>query len=121
MTEVAGGSLEPTHISSPLRTSLRRTEVVHERVEQIDTTRKNGLSWHQLDRHLQRRELPFDHLVLAVGSVSNYLGLKGVEANAFDFKTLADAISLRDHLISMLEHADQETDTCTASSLDDLS
>ena len=109
LTEVAGGSLEPTHISSPLRTSLRRTEVVHARVEQIDTTQKR-IVLASTGQTSQKRELPFDHLVLAVGSVSNYLGLKGVEANAFDFKTLADAISLRDHLISVLEHADQETD-----------
>ena len=40
LAEVAGGSLEPTHISSPLRTNLHRTDVVHEQVEQIDTTRK---------------------------------------------------------------------------------
>ncbi len=107
LTEVAGGSLEPTHISSPLRTSLRRTEVVHERVEQIDTTHKR-IVLASTGHISQKRELLFDHLVLAVGSVSHYLGLKGVEANAFDFKTLADAISLRDHLISVLEHADQK-------------
>lgn len=109
LAEVAGGSLEPTHISSPLRTSLQRTDVVHERVEQIDTTQKR-IVLAASGQNTQGRELPFDHLVLAVGSVSNYLGLDGVEANAFDFKTLADAMYLRNHLITMLERADQEID-----------
>ena len=63
-----------------------------------------------MGQNAQRRELPFDHLVLAVGSVSNYLGLAGVEEHAFDFKTLADAMYLRNHLITLLEQADQESD-----------
>jgi NADH dehydrogenase len=109
LAEVAGGSLEPTHISSPLRTSLHRTDVVHERVEQIDTTQKR-IVLAASGQNAQRRELPFDHLVLAMGSVSNYLGLQGIEANAFDFKTLTDAIYLRNHIITLLEQADQETD-----------
>ena len=109
LTEVAGGSLEPTHISSPLRTSLHRTQVVHRRVEHIDMERKKitmASNGHTSGGH----ELPFDHLVLAVGSVSNYLGLKGVEAHALDFKTLTDAIYIRGHIIDILEQADQESD-----------
>lgn len=108
LTEVAGGSLEPTHISSPLRSSLHRTQIVYGHIEAIDTTRKSvavkreGLSLQQ--------EISFDHLVLALGSVSNYLGLKGVEERAFDFKSLEDAIRLRDHVITMLEISDQEQD-----------
>ncbi len=116
LAEVAGGSLEPTHISSPLRTSLQRTDVVHERVEQIDTTQKR-IILAASGQSTQRRELPFDHLVLAVGSVSNYLGLQGVEAHAFDFKTLIDAVYLRNHLITLLEQADQETDLVKRQSL----
>ncbi len=109
LTEVAGGSLEPTHISSPLRTSLHRTDVIHDRVMQIDTDQKR-IVLAGTSQTSQKRELSFDHLVLAVGSVSNYLGLKGVEAHAFDFKTLTDAIYLRDHFIAVLERADRETD-----------
>ena len=53
------------------------------------------------------REEPFDHLVLALGSVSNYLGLKNVQAEAFDFKTLVDAIRIRNHIIDVFERADR--------------
>jgi len=116
LTEVAGGSLEPTHISSPLRTSLRRTEVVHGHVEYVDTGRKQLLLAAN-ERSTQRQEIPFDQLVLAVGSISNYLGLKGIEEHAFDFKTLGDAISIRNHLIDVLEQADSEVDSAQRQAL----
>ena len=49
-------------------------------------------------------------MIFALGAVSNYLGLKNVERLAFDFKTLLDAIRIRNHVIEMFERADQETD-----------
>jgi NADH dehydrogenase len=56
------------------------------------------------------REEPFDQLVLALGSVSNYLGLTNVQTCAFDFKTLIDAIRIRNHVIEVFERADREPD-----------
>jgi NADH dehydrogenase len=55
-------------------------------------------------------EIFFDDLVLALGSVSNYLGLEGVERTAFDFKTLLDAIRIRNHVIDLFERAEREVD-----------
>src|SRR5262249_40126153 len=52
--------------------------------------------------------LPFDHLVVTLGAVSNYLGLQNVEAVAFDFKTLEDAMHIRNHVIDMFERAGDE-------------
>src|SRR5262249_25513401 len=52
--------------------------------------------------------LPFDQLVLALGVVSNSLGLPNVKAVAFDFKTLGDAIRIRNHVIDMFERAEDE-------------
>ncbi|HEY4035024.1 MAG TPA: FAD-dependent oxidoreductase [Ktedonobacteraceae bacterium] len=109
LAEVAGGSLEATHICNPLRTSLRRTQIVHGRVERIDAEQKRIILAPQA-RFSQGGEIFFDHLVLAVGSVSNYLGLEGVETTAFDFKSLGDAIRIREHAIDMLEYADREPD-----------
>jgi NADH:ubiquinone reductase (H+-translocating) len=93
LAEVATSSLEPTHISSPLRTSLRRTDVVRRRVGGVDVERSRVL----LERDhgpagAAAEEVPFDHLVLALGSVSNYLGMDNLREQAFDFKTLSDAI-----------------------------
>ena len=115
LAEVAGSSLEPTHISSPLRTSLRRTQVLRGRVTQIDLDR------HRVVLALDRgdcdetapgasREIAYDHLVLALGSVTNFFGMQNIEKHAFNFKSLLDAIRIRNHVIDMFERADRTTD-----------
>ena len=105
LAEVAGSSLEPSHISTPLRTSLRRTQVIRGRVSEVSLE----------DRRIRIavegggvRELVYDQLVLALGAVSNYLGLTNVQQHAFDFKSLLDAIKIRNHVIDMFERADRE-------------
>jgi NADH dehydrogenase len=107
LAEVAGSSLEPSHISVPLRSSLHRTHFVRGRVTGVDFVRKvialDGTG-------TEARELEYDHVVFALGAVSNYLGLANVETLAFDFKTLLDAIRIRNHVIEMFERADRETD-----------
>jgi NADH:quinone reductase (non-electrogenic) len=107
LAEVAGSSLEPSHISVPLRSSLHRTHFVRGRVTGVDFVRKVIV----LDgTGTEARELEYDHVVFALGAVSNYLGLANVETLAFDFKTLLDAIRIRNHVIEMFERADRETD-----------
>lgn len=111
LAEVAGSSLEPSHISAPLRTSLHRTEFVRARVSSIDLENKRViLDAEMSNRDTCRRELTYDHLVLALGSVSNYLGLSNVQKLAFDFKSLIDAIKIRNHVIDMFEKADRESE-----------
>ena len=107
LAEVATSSLEPTHISSPLRTSLRRTNVVRGGVERIDLESRRVLLKPK-GGSSQTDEIPYDHLVLALGSVSNYLGMDNLRENAFDFKTLSDAIRIRNHVIDVFERADRE-------------
>jgi NADH dehydrogenase len=115
LAEVAGSSLEPTHISSPLRTSLRRTRVVRGRVTQIDLDRRRvmlALEGSDSDETAPsgEREIAYDHLVLALGSVANFFGMQNIEKLAFNFKTLLDAIRIRNHVIDMFERADRTTD-----------
>jgi NADH:ubiquinone reductase (H+-translocating) len=112
LAEVAGGSLEPSHISTPLRSSLHRTEFIRARVHGIDFDHRLVILGAQPSASgiLSERELPYDHLVLALGSVSNYLGMANVEKLAFSFKTLLDAIRIRNHIIEMFERADREPD-----------
>lgn len=52
--------------------------------------------------------IAYDQLVLALGSVSNYFGGDNIRRASFDFKTLLDAIRIRNHVIEMFERADQE-------------
>ena len=113
LAEVAGSSLEASHISTPLRTSLHTAEFVRARVASIDLPRRRILlasDAADTAKGMPVRELPYDHLVLALGSVSNYFGQKGVEEHAFDFKSLLDAIRIRNHVIDMFERAARESD-----------
>lgn len=104
LAEVAGSSLEPTHISTPLRSSLHRTRVVRAQVDRIDLDNRRVLL---PDRH---ETLPYDHLVLAVGAVSNLPSGDGIAENALEFKTLGDAIRIRNHVIDVFDRADAEPD-----------
>lgn len=133
LAEVAAGSLEPTHITSPLRTSLRRTRVVQAEATDVDfDARRVSLDGggRTVEPPQAAREaategtatdgsgtaagaadaLPYDHLVLAVGSETNYFGMDGVRAFAFDFKDLGDAMSIRNHVIACFERAERVED-----------
>ena len=118
LAEVAGSSLEPSHISTPLRTALHRTDFVRGRVTSVDLeNRRVVLDANIGDNESCRSELVYDHLVLALGAVSNYLGLTNVQKLAFDFKSLVDAIRIRNHVIEMFERADRENDLAVRRSL----
>jgi len=109
LAEVAGSSLEPSHISTPLRSSLPRTNFVRATVESVDLEkRKVKLTAAPNCGEAPPREVPYDQLVLALGAVSNYLGMADVQKYALDFKSLLDAIRVRNRVIEMFERADSE-------------
>jgi len=115
LAEVAGSSVEPTHISTPLRSSLRRTDVVRATVGSIDLEgRRIGVlpdNASEGDAETSApRSIAYDHLVLALGSVSNFFGNDGIRDVALEFKSLGDAIAIRNRAISLVERADRETD-----------
>jgi NADH dehydrogenase len=112
LAEVAGSSLEPTHISTPLRSSLHRTEFIRGHVSHIDlqTRRIILASDATAPNGSPAREVPYDHLVFALGAVSNYLGMANLQKYSFNFKSLLDAIRIRNHVIEMFERADREPD-----------
>ena len=104
LAEVAASSLEPTHISTPLRSSFRRTAVIRAQVTGVDFKKRRV-------RLSDREEtLPYDHLVLALGGVSNKPSGDGVSDQALEFKTLGDAICIRNHVIDSFDRADAEHD-----------
>jgi NADH dehydrogenase len=112
LAEVAGSSLEPSHISTPLRSSLHRTEFVRGRAAEINLEQRLVILGNGPPDQVTgpTREIPYDHLVLALGSVSNYLGMANIEKYAFGFKSLLDAIRIRNHVIEMFERSDRESD-----------
>jgi NADH dehydrogenase len=119
LAEVAGSSLEPSHISTPLRSTLRRTDFIRGVVADVDLEKRLVILRHDggVDEATSRREVPYDHLVFALGSTSNYLGMTNIEKLAFNFKSLLDAIRIRNHIIEMFERADVESDPVLRSSL----
>jgi len=119
LAEVAGSSLEPSHISTPLRSTLRRTDFIRAVVAEVDLEKRLVILRHDsgVDEASSRRDVPYDQLVFALGSISNYLGMTNIEKFAFNFKSLLDAIRIRNHIIEMFERADVESDPVLRSSL----
>ncbi len=102
LAEVASSALEPAHISAPVRSAVAHTRFRHGAVDDIDTAGRTVLA--------AGRRIPYDHLVIAVGSVPSFLDLPGVEEHSFTMKDLPDATRLRDHVIALLERCDQLDD-----------
>ena len=101
--EVAASDLDITHIVSPVRKLLKRVKVFNGDVDCIDLENKTVRVSHGEEHH--EHDLPYDHLVLGLGSITNFYGNKGLETNALTMKSLGDAIYLRNRMISNLEHA----------------
>jgi NADH dehydrogenase len=106
--EVASGDLEPAHICNPLRKLLRRVTILTGEIKTIDVAARRVTISYGIRR--LSRELPFDHLVLALGSETNYFGTPGVAEHALGIKSLGDAVMLRAGVIAMLESASVEPD-----------
>lgn len=107
LAEVPSGSIQPKHIVFPLRALLRRTVVRQAEVWGVDLAQKTVTARHC--HACGEYAVPYDHLVLALGSVPNFFGLPGVEDHALTMKSLADATALHAHVIDKLEHADLES------------
>jgi NADH dehydrogenase len=108
--EVAASDLDITTIVNPIRKMLRHTNFFDGEVRSIDLTKKRVVVSHGIDAS-HPHELDYDHLVLALGSVTNFYGIPGLEENALTMKSLADAVYLRNWLIEHLEEADFECST----------
>ncbi len=108
LAEVPSGSIQPKHIVFPLRSLLKRTKVKQAEVKSIDLEKRTVIAAHC--GACGNESIPFDHLVLASGSVPNYFGLPGVAEHALTIKSLADATALHAHVIDKLEHADLQSD-----------
>lgn len=104
--EVAASDLDMTHIVNPIRKLLRRAKFVQGEVEAIDLHAKRVVVSHGDVHH--HHDLEYDHLVIALGAVTNFYNLPGVEERALTMKSLGDAIYLRNYLIEHLEQADFE-------------
>src|ERR1700751_2023045 len=113
--EVAAGDLSPNAIINPLRRILRHVNVVQAEVNRIDLAAKKihcaaGI------RNLEL-EFEFDHLLLAIGSETNFFDLQGVPDWAVTMKSLSDAALLRNLMVALLEQASLQKDQATRKKL----
>jgi NADH:ubiquinone reductase (H+-translocating) len=107
LAEAAAGSLEPRHVVVPLRRMLPRVEVLSARVIRV--------CHHDHTITIQPSEGPsydlsYDHLVVAVGGVTRLPPIPGLAQTAIPFKTVEEAIALRDHVLSRLDLAETTHD-----------
>ena len=104
----AAGTLEPRHVVVPLREQLPRTDLWLGRVAGAELQAgelivdRSEIGQHDGRRH----ELRYDQLIVALGSISRTQPIPGLVEHAIGFKTLAEAIALRNRVISMLEIAE---------------
>jgi NADH:quinone reductase (non-electrogenic) len=104
--EVAASDLDLTHIVNPVRKLLKRVQFFDGDVDDIDLPGRKVVVSHGAEHHAH--ELEYDHLVIALGSITNFFNLPGLQERALTMKSLGDAIYLRNKLISHLEEADFE-------------
>src|SRR5882724_4073265 len=108
--EVSASDLDIPTIVNPIRKLLKRTNFFDGEVTSIDLNNKRVTVSHGIDAS-HAHELSYDHLVLALGSVTNFYDIPGLEEQALTMKSLADAVHLRNRLIEQLEEADFECST----------
>ena len=104
--EVAASDLDPSDVVNPIRKLLKRTSLFIGNIKAIDLKRKKITVCHGEGQHVH--ELPYDQLVIALGSISNFLNLPGVAERALTMKSLNDAVALRSRLIEHMDEADFE-------------
>lgn len=107
LPEAGAGSIQPRHTVVPLRQTLRRTEVVTAWVERIDHEHKVACV-----RPIEGEEyeIPYDVLLMAVGSVPRTLPIPGLADWATGFKNVEEAIALRNKGLEALDIAEGATD-----------
>lgn len=104
--EVAAGELEMSDIVTPIRKILRHALFFEAEVQSIDLVNRRVTISHGVLVH--RQELVFDHLVLALGSETNFFNLPGLAERAITMKSGADPFLLRNRVIALLESASLE-------------
>jgi NADH:quinone reductase (non-electrogenic) len=99
----AGATLDPRHVVVPLRAQLHRTDLVIGSVQSADpgasTLRVKRIDGEEL-------ELSYDHMIVALGSVSRTLPVPGLAEHGIGLKSLADAVALRNQVLRCFDIAE---------------
>ena len=102
LPEVAAGSIEARHALVPLRRHLKGADIITGKVTSIDHANRTV----NVDPELgDDFTLEYDHIVMAAGSVPRALPIPGLAEEGIGFKTIEEAVTLRDHVLARLDEA----------------
>ncbi|WP_316507094.1 NAD(P)/FAD-dependent oxidoreductase [Nitrosopumilus sp.] len=119
LPELATGRVEARHIATPIRAFCKRARFHHAKVDSIDFENKT-VTTHDPDKLSPGENMhnfEYDYLVLAMGGANNFFGNQSVQKHCLTIKSLEDALYIRDHIITLLEKADQIEDSTAKSNL----
>lgn len=103
--QVATAGLEPESIAHPVRAILRRQQNTEFRLAEV-----RAIDFIARRLETSSGELPYDYLILAMGSTTNYFGLESVMRNGFGMKSLEQAVAIRNQVLRQFELAIQDSD-----------
>ena len=108
LPEVAAGAIHANHVVNPIRELVPKVRFRLCQVQEVDPERKvvrvkQGEGLHPVN-------VPYDHLVICMGRVADYSRIPGAKHHALSMRTMADAFTLRNHILRCLELADIETE-----------
>ena len=115
LAEVLSGNIEPPHVVNPIRRLVPHARFYQANIEAVDTDNQKVIIHYP--GHTSHNEIAYDHLVVAVGTSADLSRFPGMAEHAFPFKTMGDALFLRNHIIGVLEHAEVEDDPIEKSEL----
>jgi NADH dehydrogenase len=115
LPEVAAGGVSPTHVVNPIRDMVPGVQFRWSKVQRVDVEKKVVYALQGPGKELVA--VPYDHLVFALGKVSNFSSMPGVQEHALAMKDLSDAFRLRNHVYRCLELADVEDDPAEKAAL----
>jgi NADH dehydrogenase len=103
LAEVVGGSLGILDTINPISKLLKKTQLYAREIDSIDIENKKIYLIPKFSHKI--KELSFDHLVLGLGTVTDFRGMAGLHEHALSFKNLADSIEIRNQIIDVMETA----------------
>ncbi len=103
LAEVVGGSLGILDTINPIRKLLRKTTLFVREIDSIDIENQKIYLTPKFSHKV--REIHYDHLVLGLGTVTDFRGMAGLHEHALPFKNLADSIAIRNQVIDVMETA----------------
>jgi NADH dehydrogenase len=107
LPEAAAGSIDPRHVVAPHRRALKGVDVLQGKVSEI----KHGERTVQITpAEGEPYWITYDHLIVALGSVSRTLPIPGLAEQAIGFKNVEEAIAVRNHVLDRIDRASSTWD-----------